>query len=238
MGASGDEVVVRAGRDGAGPEAFTSRGSPRMNLARSSTRLLLLRHGQQDIASEDGELTRIGERQASILAGSLALDPDDVVVASPRRRALATAAFLRDDVVVVAGLAEIEFGPAAPPLAEIVEERHDLALWRAGHGFGGGETLGDLQRRVASVLEGLVARWPVRRIIACTHAGVIDASLRWAYGLPADADWVTEAELPHASITELEHWPKGRHAAGAPRHTLIRRIGDVAHLPPELVTGR
>ena len=209
-----------------------------MNVARSSTRLLLLRHGQQDIAHEDGELTRIGERQAAVLARSLALTPDDVVVSSPLRRALATAAFLRDEVVAVAGLAEFRFGPAAPPLDEIVEERQDLALWRADHGFPGGETLGDLQQRVAAVLEDVVARWPGRRIIACTHAGVIDASLRWAYGLPADADWVTEAELPHASITELEHWPRGRHAAGAPRHTLIRRIGDVGHLPPDLVTGR
>lgn len=209
-----------------------------MNLVRSSTGLLLLRHGQHDVADGDGPLTSVGERQAAILAGSLSLAPEDVVVSSPLRRALATAAFLRDEVVVVAELAEFRFGRAAPPLAEIVEERQDLALWRAGHGFRGGETLRDLQRRVAAVVEGLVARWPARRIVACTHAGVIEASLRWAYGLPADADWVTEAELPHASITELEHWPRGRHPAGAPRHTLIRRVGDVAHLPPELVTGR
>lgn len=62
------------------------------------------------------------------------------------------------------------------------------------------------------------------------------ASPRWAYGLPHDADWVTEADLPNASITKVEHWPLGRHQAGVPRRMLIRRIGDVAHLPPELVT--
>jgi broad specificity phosphatase PhoE len=208
----------------------------RVKMARSSTRVLLLRHAQHDIAHDDSELTKVGEQQAAAVTAVLDVSPADLVVSSPLRRALATAAFFHREVVVVDELAEFEFGPAAPAFADMVEERHDLTLWQAIHGFPGGETLGDFQRRVERALEELVASWPGRRIVACTHSGVIDAFLRWAYGLPSDADWLTEAELPNASITEMEHWPLGRHEAGAPRHTLIRRIGDVAHLPPELVT--
>jgi broad specificity phosphatase PhoE len=208
-----------------------------VKAARASTRVLLVRHAQHETAYDDGELTRVGQQQAALLAAALDAGPADVLVSSPLRRALATAVFFRREVVTLDDLAEFEFGPKAPPVAETVEERHDLTLWEATHGFPGGETLGDFQRRVASLMDELVAGWPDKRIVACTHAGVIDASLRWAYRLPADADWVTEAELPNASITELEHWPLGRHEVGAPRYTLVRRIGDVAHLPPELVTG-
>lgn len=208
-----------------------------VKAARASTRILLLRHAQHETAPDDGGLTTVGQQQAAILAAALSAGPADLLVSSPLRRALATAVFLRQEVVTLDELAEFVFGPNAPPTAETVTERHDLTLWKAFHGFPRGETLGDFQRRVARILEELVARWPDRRILACTHAGVIDASLRWAYGLPADADWVTEAELPNASITELEYWPLGRHEVGAPHYTLVRRIGDVAHLPPELVTG-
>ena len=52
-----------------------------------------------------------------------------------------------------------------------------------------------------------------------------------------DAAWTTEVEAPHASVSELQHWPKGQDLRGAPRHTLVARLGDVRHLSPELVTG-
>lgn len=71
----------------------------------------------------------------------------------------------------------------------------------------------------------------------CVHSGVIDAILRWAFGGTPDTAWTTEAMAPHASITELRHWPTGRHARGAPRYTVLVRVGDVGHLPADLVTG-
>lgn len=43
---------------------------------------------------------------------------------------------------------------------------------------------------------------------------------------------MTETAVGHASITELHHWPQGRHASGAPSHTLLVRVGDVSHLSP------
>lgn len=71
----------------------------------------------------------------------------------------------------------------------------------------------------------------------CVHSGVIDAILRSAFGGTPDTAWATEAMAPHAAITELRHWPTGRHARGAPRYTVLVRVGDVGHLPADLVTG-
>ena len=82
----------------------------------------------------------------------------------------------------------------------------------------------------------LLHRYGDQRVLAFTHSGVLDAALRWAYGLGPDEDWLTEAAVRNASITELEVWRDGRHPRGAPRHTVIHRVGDVGHLPPALVT--
>jgi broad specificity phosphatase PhoE len=97
--------------------------------------------------------------------------------------------------------------------------------------------LREFQGRVADALQRLVGEPPSGRLIVVVHSGVIDAALRWAFGLGPDAPWTTEAAVAQASITELHHWPRGRHASGAPSHTLLARLGDVRHLPPELVTG-
>ena len=71
----------------------------------------------------------------------------------------------------------------------------------------------------------------------CRTPAEVDLTLwRASQGLPADADWLAEAELPNASITEVEHWPHGRRDDGAPVFSLIRRIGNVGHLPPGVVT--
>jgi broad specificity phosphatase PhoE len=78
---------------------------------------------------------------------------------------------------------------------------------------------------------------PPGRLILVVHAGVLDAVVRWAFGLGPDAPWTTEVAAPHASVTELEHWPRGRHASGARRHTFLARLGDVAHVPPDQISG-
>ena len=49
-------------------------------------------------------------------------------------------------------------------------------------------------------------------------------------GLPAESSWQHEFDLATASITELAVWPSGRVPGGAPRYTVILRVGDVRHL--------
>jgi len=200
------------------------------------TRLLLVRHAQHVTSVSDGGLTTLGERQASALGTAIRSGPAYELVSSPLRRAIATAAALERSVEVVQGLEEFDFGPEAPDTATMVEERTDLTLWRPNHGFPGGETLGAFQARVSATVTRLVSDYLGRTVVAVTHAGVIDAVLRWAYDLSADSNWMTEASLPNASVTEVEHWPMGRRSDGAPRFTLVHRVGDVSHLPRELVT--
>ena len=56
-------------------------------------------------------------------------------------------------------------------------------------------------------------------------------ALRWALGIEPRTAWQSEFEgLRNASITEIEHWPHGVMAGGAPRFSELKRIGDVAHL--------
>jgi probable phosphoglycerate mutase len=185
----------------------------------------------------DGPLTDVGARQSVLLAEELQIDPAaDVVVSSPLRRARETTEYLGAAYEILDDLREFDFGPAAPTAEALIEAREDLTLWRAEDGFAGGETLAGFQGRVADVLEGILRRHACTRIFVFTHSGVLDAALRWAYGIGPEGDWLTEAAVRNASITELEVWREGRHPRGAPRHTVIHRIGDVAYLPRELIT--
>lgn len=98
--------------------------------------------------------------------------------------------------------------------------------------------LREFQARVEGALRALLRDPPTGRLVLVVHSGVLVAVLRWAFGLWPDTAWTTEVSAPHASITELEHWPKGRHPTGAPRHTVLARLGDVSQLPPDLISGR
>jgi probable phosphoglycerate mutase len=205
-------------------------------MSEISARLLLVRHAQHVATVDDGGLTSLGERQAEALVEAVVLRGSDVVVASPLRRATATADVLADRFEVLPGLEEFDFGPDVPEAAEMLAERTDLTLWRPGHGFPGGESLRSFHARIAETLSALVHANLGRRVVAVTHSGVIDAALRWAYDLSPDDDWTTEASLPNASLTELERWPAGRRLDGAPRFTLVHRVGDVSHLAADQVT--
>ncbi len=196
-------------------------------------RLLLVRHGELVRSGDDGPLTERGQRQVRHLAGALEPAPGDLLVASPLVRAQQSAEALGRPVRVYHDLREFWFGPTWQ--WEQSEQREDLVLWRPADRVAGGESMAEFQTRVDAALADLTGSGAAR-VIAFVHSGVIDAALRWAFGATPDTPWTTEAEVPHASITELWHWPSGRHPRGAPRHTLLVRLGDVAHLPAELVT--
>ena len=195
--------------------------------------LLVIRHGEQERTGQDGPLTARGMAQVQALAGAVALAPGDLVVSSSRLRARQTAEALGAAPEVLDDLDEYRFGPTWD--WHLAAQREDLALWRPEH-HAGDETMREFQTRIDGVMEGLVRRTVSRRLIVCVHSGVIDAILRWAFGLAPDTPWTTEAAVPHASITELVHWPSGRHARGAPRHTLLVRVGDTRHLAPGLMS--
>jgi broad specificity phosphatase PhoE len=117
------------------------------------------------------------------------------------------------------------------------EERMDLELWKSEHGFPGGETLGTFRQRVGGFLDELTSHTsPGATVALVTHSGVIEAAVRWIYGIAADASWVAEIDMAHVSITEMLYWPKGRRPSGAPTYGVIRRMADVSFLPKDLVS--
>ena len=199
-------------------------------------RVLVVRHAQQERDGADAALTALGMAQAAATATAVDITDHDRLVSSTLLRAVQTATALGRTPVRSADLDEFRFGPEWTWAQ--ADDREDLALWRPEDRLPGAESLRDFQARVQDALHALLRDPPAGRLIIVVHSGVLDAVARWAFGLGPDTPWTTEVAAPHASITEFEHWPHGRHAAGAPRHTFLMRLGDVSHLPPDLISGR
>lgn len=206
-----------------------------MNVAElSSVRLVLVRHAQQERDGQDGALTPLGHAQAAATGAALRLAAADRLVSSSLVRTVETATAFGRAPEQVAELDEFRFGPDWTWTD--ADNLEYLALWRPDDRTPGGESLREFQSRVTGALTALLAEPPTGRLILVVHAGVVDAVLRWVFGLAADAPWLFETSLPHASVSEVDHWPRGRHLSGAGRHSTLLRVGDVRHLPPESVT--
>jgi len=127
-----------------------------MNAETTSTRLLLVRHGQTSMSIDDAfcgvtdvPLAPIGHRQAEALANRLRRQHVDVLYCSPQRRALETAAPLAValglEIRTLEALREIDFGLWENRLrSELIQEYPELlAAWERGLWMGnppGGET--------------------------------------------------------------------------------------------------
>ena len=196
------------------------------------TTLILVRHGQAVGFGRTAPLTDLGRRQAAAVASELqAAEPIDAVYTSPFSRAVETAELVSDKLglepVVDPRLAEFEIEGST---IESVEKRLDLLIWKPEHRSASGETLMEFCARVASVCEEIVRQHVGQRVVIVSHAGTIGAQVRWSLGIGPEARWEHDFEAPNASITELEHWPDGRVKGGAPRFTVLLRVGDVNHL--------
>ena len=207
-----------------------------------STTLLLARHGQARAKSgseygRETPLGAIGRRQAAALADVLSEgDRIDAVYSSPLPRAMETARPLCERLELAAHLdsrlTEFELGASS---LEEATSRPDLLVWRPDDTCADGETLAGFSARVGSLLDEVVGRHPGGRAALVCHAGTIDAAIRWALGIPPANPWQHEFEVPNASITEIEFWPRGRVRGGAPRYASVLRVGYVTHLG-DLVT--
>ena len=181
----------------------------------------------------EAPLSGLGRRQASALAASLASGPAiDALYSSDLPRALETAAAVAEhlglEVVVDRRLAEFEVDMTVetPPGC-----RPDLLVWHPDHAGTDGETLAQFGSRVRECHEEIAASHSRQRIAVISHEGTIQAALHWSLGMDSRSPWQHEFnELRNASITEIEFWPEGRMAGGAPRYFVLKRIGDVGHL--------
>lgn len=202
-----------------------------------ATNLLIVRHGQRDSSRPrridlNPPLSALGRRQAAAVAAALGKRPAlDAIYGSPLARALETATAIADhlglETSVDDRLAEFQVDldvETSPP------GRPDLLAWQPDHTGADGVTMAEFAQRVADFHDEVVARHPGQQVAIVSHAGTIDATLRWALGIDPRSPWQHEFDLPNASITEIEYWPTGRIVGGAPRYAVLRRIGDARHL--------
>lgn len=169
--------------------------------------ITLLRHGRT-VANAGGllqghadkPLDDHGHRQAA--AAAAALDPVDLVIASPLLRAQETAAHLAPEVVTDPRWIELDYGDwDLKPLGDVPP-----AVWAEWRGNldlrpPGGETLNELGARVRRALDELAARELPDHVVIVSHVSPIKAAVAWALGVDDQVSW--RMRLTTGSYTQL-----------------------------------
>ena len=183
--------------------------------------LILVRHGESVANAQglllgrtDAKLTEKGVAQASSVR-QLLRDPVLALRTSPLSRARDTAALLGVDVPAEIDdrWAEVDYGEyEGQPLRDIPADV--WREWRRDPGFRpvGGETLAEVDARVATVCEELFAtdgqgaRGAGGDVVVVSHVTPIKAAVAWALGLGAELSW--RLHLQTASVTRIG-WGNG-----------------------------
>jgi broad specificity phosphatase PhoE len=175
--------------------------------------LYVVRHGRTKanasgllLGRADPGLDAHGRRQAAAIAA--AVPSGARVVSSPLRRCRETAAALTARPETDPRLVELDYGQLdLVPLSEIPAEL--WSDWRADPAFRppGGETLEELARRVAAVLDELAPVAASADVIVVTHVSPVKAALAWALGVGIEVSW--RSFVAQASITRIGINPRG-----------------------------
>lgn len=189
------------------------------------TTLLMVRHGVTEFTERkafsgtggvDPELTERGFEQARRAAHYLkALEPVDLVVASPLLRTQQTAetiaTALGADVVIEDGFAEANFGEwDGHTFAEIMAKWPDrMNEWLSATNIAppGGESFDQVRERVDAARQSLLAKHEGKRIVIATHVTPIKLVVREAIDAPMTVLYTLE--VAPASITTTSWWPDG-----------------------------
>lgn len=184
------------------------------------SRLVLVRHAEPEedargrcYGSLDVELSERGRRDAFALGEVLARERISAVVASPRRRAVATAALIAARhglrVDIDDDLREIEFGAFEGRTYDEIEssEPELYAAWMTTPTevrFPGGESYADLRVRALRALDAVRAAH--ESAVVVTHGGVIRAGLATWLELPDHA--IFRLGQSYCGVTVVE-WTDG-----------------------------
>jgi 2,3-bisphosphoglycerate-dependent phosphoglycerate mutase len=132
----------------------------------------------------DPGLTPLGVTQSERLAAWLGHEPIDVVVSSPMRRAIETAAPVAAafglDIEIVDGLVEYDsHSDDYIPMDELKASGDPrwLAMVEGRWEEFGAAPAEEFKARVARTVEEIVARFPGQRVVAVCHGGVINCAL-------------------------------------------------------------
>ena len=225
---------AQAARRPADHPTDSTRSAPAMT---STTRLLLVRHGQSQ-AANDGiiagpvgctGLSDAGRLQAARLAERLAGErlQADVLLASPLRRAAQTAELvgtrLRMPVRTDAGLEELRPGAADGLTRADFRTRYgdfDMVAEPQRPLAPGGESWSQFRRRVDQTIQRLAEELRGRMVLAVCHGGFIVVSMVVLLDLPRPGNQ-THLAPALTSLTEWSH--------DGERWTL-ERYNDHAHL--------
>jgi len=176
------------------------------------SRLVLVRHAEPtpDVrwrcyGTLDVELSERGREQAAALAATLRDEPIDLVVSSPRLRAVQTAAALGRPVEVDDWLCELDFGDfEGRTYDELEREEPELfERWMAAPTtvrFPNGESYPDLLGRATAALADIRAR--AENAVVVTHGGVIRSGLAAWLELPDHA--IFRLDQRHCGVTVVE----------------------------------
>lgn len=164
------------------------------------TRLILVRHTEPDEAarglcygSTDVALSAAGRAHALELAARLAPLSIDAVLASPRRRTVATAEPIAGRhglcVELVGDLREMDFGALEGRryddiAATMPELWHRWMTSPTEVRFPDGESYGDLRTRATAAMDAALGAYRSRTVLAVTHGGVVRALLASTLGMP------------------------------------------------------
>jgi probable phosphoglycerate mutase len=210
----------------------------------TDTNIILIRHGETAWNAErrlqghlDIPLNAEGERQARLLAETLAPDRIDLLVSSDLQRARQTAqavANLRGlPLLVEPGLRERCYGGFEGLLYAEIEQRFpaEFAAWQGRdidgslpEGKNRGETFRQFFERATGAILALAAAHPGRTLALVAHGGVLECAYRLALGLPLETP--RDFKVYNASINRFRV-QEGR--------LVLESWGEVAHLRPAVL---
>jgi alpha-ribazole phosphatase len=195
----------------------------------------LLRHGQTDwnlarryMSASDRPLTPYGERQARALGAMLATRKIDVIIHSGLARTRDTALAVRGErkitLVEDARWREASHGCwEGLTYRDVMRQFPEGARARFADPVNtpplDGESLAQLQARVASAYEDLAARHPGKRVLVVTHGGAIQALLCTLLAVPLDQHWRWRIDLGSATGVDVY-----------PGTTILRAVNHVPRL--------
>jgi probable phosphomutase (TIGR03848 family) len=184
------------------------------------TTFLLIRHGSTATVGKSlagrlpgVPLDAIGQRQAHELAVRLAERAIAAIYSSPLERAVLTAEPLAKRighrVQIRENLIEIDFGSWQ---GMTLDQLNDDPLWprfntmRGSVGAPAGETMLEVQARMAKELDNLRQRHDGETVAVFSHADVIKAALMLYMNMPLDCHSRLEISPASVSILELADW--------------------------------
>ncbi|MEY3617449.1 MAG: hypothetical protein RL726_147 [Actinomycetota bacterium] len=188
----------------------------------SSTLVLLVRHGQTPTTGKllpgrapGLHLSDVGRQQAEVAAERLsAMKRIDAVYASPLERARETAApiarAIGQRVVIDKGLLECDFGDwTGAELSKLMKLPEWTTVQRSPSTFRfpSGESFTEMQTRMVSAIERLVAKHRGGTIVCVSHADPIKAAVAHAMG--THIDLFQRIVIGTCSVSAIAHSPAG-----------------------------